>query len=117
MIVSMMRTAWQRIFVGIWLLFGIVPAVFAELPTWQVAQKNGAWLSLIVIYVKEAGLTLGLILSVLCFAWTAYAALSKFDECRKNKAEWAELGILVVVGCGMLMFVTLLLQAAKDVIG
>lgn len=105
----------------LWLICGIYHPAWAKLPTVDALSKGyaekGNWLMILQLYVKEVGLILGLTLSFLSFAWVAYAALSKFDECRKHKAEWAELGVLVATGCGVLMFMTLLLSTANQVVG
>jgi len=91
----------------------------AALPTAvapSTAPAAGNWLELIKGYVKDGGLVLGLTVSVLGFIWIAYTAIAKFNEARNGKAEWAEVGLLGIVGGAMLLFVTYLLTEAAAVI-
>lgn len=93
--------------------------VLAALPTAvapSTAPAAGNWLELIKGYVKDGGLVLGLTVSVLGFIWIAYTAIAKFNEARNGKAEWAEVGLLGIVGGAMLLFVTYLLTEAAAVI-
>jgi len=91
----------------------------AALPTAVAPSTSpaaGNWLELIKGYVKDGGLVLGLTVSVLGFIWIAYTGLAKFNEARNGKAEWAEVGLLGIVGGALLLFVTYLLTEAAAVI-
>mgnify|MGYP000305448469 CR=1 FL=1 len=78
-----------------------VPSVWAALPTPvapSTAPAAGDWIALIKGYIKDGGLVLGLAIAVLGFLWIAYLGFAKFNEARQGKAEWAEVGVLGIVG-------------------
>ena len=62
------------------------------------------------------GLVLGLAIAVLGFVWVAYLGFAKFNEARQGKAEWAEVGVLGIVGAVVLIFASYLLTEAAGVI-
>lgn len=103
-----------------WLLaISAGPAVQAALPTPvapSTAPAPGDWIGLIQGYIKDGGLVLGLAISVLGFLWVAYLGFAKFNEARKGKAEWAEVGVLCIVGAVVLTFASYLLTEAAGVI-
>jgi integrating conjugative element membrane protein (TIGR03745 family) len=76
----------------------------------------GDWLELIKGYIKDGGIVLGLAISVIGFLWIAYIGISKFNEARRGQAEWAEVGLVGVVGGAVLLFVVFLLNEAANVI-
>ncbi len=94
-------------------------SVWAALPT-PVAPSNapaaGDWIALIQGYIKDGGLVLGLAIAVLGFLWIAYLGFAKFNEARQGKAEWAEVGVLGIVGAIVLIFASYLLTEAAGVI-
>ena len=93
--------------------------VWAALPTPvapSTAPAAGDWIGLIKGYVKDGGLVLGLAIAVLGFLWVAYLAFAKFNEARTGKAEWAEVGVLGIVGAVVLIFASYLLTEAAGVI-
>ena len=59
---------------------------------------------------------LGLAIAVLGFLWIAYLGFAKFNEARQGKAEWAEVGVLGIVGAIVLIFASYLLTEAAGVI-
>ena len=67
-------------------------------------------------YIKDGGLVLGLAIAVLGFLWVAYLMFAKFNEARQGKAEWAEVGVLAIVGAVVLIFASYLLTEAAGVI-
>lgn len=91
----------------------------AALPT-PVAPSTkppaGDWIGLIQGYIKDGGLVLGLAIAVLGFLWVAYLGFAKFNEARQGKAEWAEVGVLGIVGAVVLIFASYLLTEAAGVI-
>jgi len=94
-------------------------SVQAALPTPvapSTAPAAGDWLELIKGYIKDGGLVLGLAIAVLGFLWVAYLAFAKFNEARQGKAEWAEVGVLGIVGAVVLIFASYLLTEAAGVI-
>ena len=102
-------------------LLGIaaVQSVRAALPTPvapSTAPAAGDWIGLIEGYIKDGALVLGLAIAVLGFLWVAYLAFAKFNEARQGKAEWAEVGVLGIVGAVVLIFASYLLTEASGVI-
>jgi integrating conjugative element membrane protein (TIGR03745 family) len=100
-------------------------AMFFSLPLWAalptpVAPSTGPpagdWIGLIQGYIKDGGLVLGLAIAVLGFLWIAYLGFAKFNEARQGKAEWAEVGVLGIVGAIVLIFASYLLTEAAGVI-
>ena len=92
---------------------------WAALPT-PVAPSTGPasgnWLDLIKGYIKDGGIVLGLAISVIGFLWIAYIGISKFNDARRGKAEWAEVGLVGIVGGAVLLFAVFLLNEAASVI-
>lgn len=94
-------------------------SVWAALPTPvppSTAPAAGDWVGLIQGYIKDGGLVLGLAIAVLGFLWIAYLGFAKFNEARQGKAEWAEVGVLGIVGAVVLIFASYLLTEAAGVI-
>jgi len=116
----MMKKTAQRIATTVGLLaIMATPSVWAALPT-PVAPSTGPaagdWIALISGYIKDGGLVLGLAIAVLGFLWIAYLGFAKFNEARQGKAEWAEVGVLGIVGAIVLIFASYLLTEAAGVI-
>ena len=106
------------------MLLGLLAAMFHS-PLWAVlptpvapstAPPAGDWLGLIQGYIKDGGLVLGLAIAVLGFLWIAYLGFAKFNEARQGKAEWAEVGVLGIVGAIVMIFASYLLTEAAGVI-
>ncbi len=96
-----------------------IQSVWAALPTPvapSTAPAAGDWIGLIQGYIKDGGLVLGLAIAVLGFLWVAYLGFAKFNEARQGKAEWAEVGVLGIVGAVVLIFASYLLTEAAGVI-
>jgi len=96
-----------------------VNSAMAALPTPiapSTAPAAGDWIALISGYIKDGGLVLGLAIAVLGFLWVAYLGFAKFNEARQGKAEWAEVGVLGIVGAIVLIFASYLLTEAAGVI-
>ena len=115
----MMKTA-KRVAtaIGLWAL-SAAQSVWAALPTPvppSTAPAAGDWIALISGYIKDGGLVLGLAIAVLGFLWVAYLGFAKFNEARQGKAEWAEVGVLGIVGPVVLIFASYLLTEAAGVI-
>ena len=97
----------------------VYQSVWAALPTPvapSTAPAAGDWIALIKGYIKDGGLVLGLAIAVLGFLWVAYVGFAKFNEARQGKAEWAEVGVLGIVGAIVLIFASYLLTEAAGVI-
>ena len=102
-------------------LLGMTAAqsVWAALPTPvapSTAPAAGDLIALIKGYINDGGLVLGLAIAVLGFLWIAYLGFAKFNEARQGKAEWAEVGVLGIVGAIVLIFASYLLTEAAGVI-
>ena len=101
------------------LLMSATQSVWAVLPTPvppSTAPAAGDWIGLIQGYIKDGGLVLGLAIAVIGFLWIAYLGFAKFNEARQGKAEWAEVGVLGIVGAVVLIFASFLLTEAAGVI-
>ena len=99
--------------------FSALQGAKADLPTPvapSTAPPAGDWIGLIQGYIKDGGLVLGLAIAVLGFLWIAYLMFAKFNEARQGKAEWAEVGVLGIVGAIVLIFASYLLTEAAGVI-
>jgi len=116
----MMKKAGKRIATAMGLLaISAGQSVWAALPTPvapSTAPAAGDWIALISGYIKDGGLVLGLAIAVLGFLWVAYLGFAKFNEARQGKAEWAEVGVLGIVGAIVLIFASYLLTEAAGVI-
>jgi len=116
----MMRKMAKRMAAGVGLLaMSVGQSVWAALPTPEApstAPAAGDWIGLIKGYIKDGGLVLGLAIAVLGFVWVAYLGFAKFNEARQGKAEWAEVGVLGIVGAVVLIFASYLLTEAAGVI-
>jgi integrating conjugative element membrane protein (TIGR03745 family) len=101
-------------------LIGVgLPEALAVLPTPvapSTSPASGDWLGLIQGYAKDAGIVLGLIVSVAGFIWVAYTGFAKFNDARRGKAEWGEVALLGVAGAGVLIFASFLLDQASKII-
>ena len=105
-------------------IMAVIAAVFAihaqaDLPTPiapSTAPPDGDWIALIEGYIRDGCIVLGLAIAVLGFLWVAYLAFAKFNEARQGKAEWAEVGVLGIVGAIVLIFASYLLTEAAGVI-
>jgi len=115
-----MRKMAKRVAAGVGLLaMSVGQSVWAALPTPvapSTAPAAGDWIGLIKGYIKDGGLVLGLAIAVLGFVWVAYLGFAKFNEARQGKAEWAEVGVLGIVGAVVLIFASYLLTEAAGVI-
>ena len=116
----MMKKTGKRIATAMGLLaISASQSVWAALPTPvapSTAPAAGDWIALISGYIKDGGLVLGLAIAVLGFLWVAYLGFAKFNEARQGKAEWAEVGVLGIVGAIVLIFASYLLTEAAGVI-
>ncbi len=116
----MMKKILRRIVTAVGLLvMSAGQSVWAALPTPvapSTAPAAGDWIALISGYIKDGGLVLGLAIAVLGFLWIAYLGFAKFNEARQGKAEWAEVGVLGIVGAIVLIFASYLLTEAAGVI-
>ena len=98
--------------------FTFTDVLYAELPTAvppSTAPTEGDWIGLISGYIKDGSLVLGLAIAAVGFLWVAYVGFAKFNEARQGKAEWAEVGVLAVVGAVVLIFASYLLTEAAGI--
>jgi integrating conjugative element membrane protein (TIGR03745 family)/integrating conjugative element protein (TIGR03758 family) len=117
---TMMNKTAKRVASAVGLLaISATQSVWAALPTPvapSTALAAGDWIALISGYIKDGGMVLGLAIAVLGFLWIAYLGFAKFNEARQGKAEWAEVGVLGIVGAIVLIFASYLLTEAAGVI-
>lgn len=113
----------KRMEIGLILTLGLalvmIQTAMGALPTAvapSTAPAAGDWLGLIQGYAKDAGVVLGLVVSVAGFVWVSYTGFAKFNDARRGKAEWGEVALLGVVGAGVLVFASFLLNEAATII-
>ena len=91
---------------------------YARLPTAvppSSGDAQGNWLELFKGYLKDAAIIGGLALSVCGFLWLAWIALSDINQARNGRKEWGEVGVTVIVGAAVFMYVSYLLAQAAGV--
>ncbi len=101
-----------------WIYIHLIWSVDVALPTPvapSTSPASGNWIALISGYIKDGSLVLGLAIAAVGFLWVAYVGFAKFNEARQGKAEWAEVGVLAVVGAVVLIFASYLLTEASKV--
>lgn len=96
----------------------ICQKAYAALPT-AVPPSNGAangnWLELIGGYLKDGSKLAGLTISVVGFLWLGWIALADINQARSGRKEWGEVGVTVIAGAGVFLFVSYLLAQAAGV--
>jgi len=95
---------------------GTASAVLPTAVTPSTAPAAGDWLSYVEGYAKDGGTALGLILGMVGFIWVSWALIAKFNEARSGKAEWGEVGLLVVIGGVILVFMVYMLTQSASII-
>lgn len=108
----------ENFFVEFLCVMGSVFDLFAALPTAvppSTAPSEGDWIALISGYIKDGAAVLGLAVATVGFLWVAYIGFAKFNEARQGRAEWAEVGLLAVVGAVVLIFASYLLTESAGV--
>ncbi len=114
-----MKRTFKKLSTALAALLCSTHALAQQLPT-PVPPSNtpadGDWIALIQGYIRDGGIVLGLAIAMLGFVWIAYQAFAKFNEARQGKAEWAEVGVLGIVGAIVLVFASYLLNEAATII-
>jgi integrating conjugative element membrane protein (TIGR03745 family) len=77
---------------------------------------SGDWLQLLTGYFDSGTDLLAWAVAILGFIVLAVVTLGKFNDARKNKAEWSEVGLTAGVGAVILMFMVFLATEATAVI-
>jgi len=93
--------------------------VLAALPTPvapTTAPTAGNWLEFVSYYFDDAITAIGLILAGSAFIWVAWTLIAKFNEARSGKAEWGEIGLLVLAGGSIIVFIVYMVNEASLVI-
>ena len=97
------------------------PALSQGLPSPVNPNAGGApdgnWLALIRGYIADGATVLGLAIAIVALLWVAYIGIAKFNECRRGRAEWSELGLLGIVAAILLLFLMFLLNQAATIMG
>jgi integrating conjugative element membrane protein (TIGR03745 family) len=84
---------------AVWLAFclalvAISQPVLAALPTPtqpSTAPAQGDFIGWLKGTGKDVGLVIGLLIAIFAFCVCAWAGIAKFNECRKGRAEWADM--------------------------
>lgn len=93
--------------------------VYAGLPTAvppSSGDAKGNWLELIKGYIKDGTLIVGLGISVCGFLWLSWIALADINQARSGRKEWGEVGVTVIGGAAVFLFVSYMLAQAAGVI-
>jgi len=80
------------------------------------AATSGDWLALLTGYLDKGTDLIAWGVAILGFIVLAVVTLGKFNEARKGKAEWAEVGLTAGVGAVILLFMVFLATEATKVI-
>lgn len=80
------------------------------------AATSGDWLALLTGYLDKGTDLIAWGVAILGFVVLAVVTLGKFNEARKNKAEWSEVGLTAGVGVVILLFMVFLATEATKVI-
>lgn len=93
--------------------------VYAGLPTAAPPSNNpdsNNWLEVIKGYLKDGTLLVGLAISVCGFLWLSWIALADINQARQGRKEWGEVGVTVIGGAAVFLFVSYMLAQAAGVI-
>lgn len=82
----------------------------------MAAPKKYEFIDNLTDFVGAAGLFLILLIAIVAFIWIGWMLLAKFNDARKDRAEWGEVGLLAVVAAGVLVIVGFVLGEANDII-
>lgn len=94
-------------------------AYAAGLPTAvppSTGDAKGNWLLLLKGYLKDGTLLVGLGISVCGFLWLSWIALADINQARQGRKEWGEVGVTVIGGAAVFLFVSYMLAQAAGVI-
>ena len=80
------------------------------------AATSGDWMALLTGYVDKGTDLIAWGVAILGFIVLAVVTLGKFNDARKNKAEWSEVGLTAGVGVVILLFMVFLSTEATKVI-
>jgi len=104
------------------MVVGLMPlqAVLAAMPTavekGSSAATSGDWLALMTGYLDSGTDLLAWGAAILGFIVVAVVTIMKFNDARKGRAEWNEVGLTGGVGVVILLFVVFLATEATKVI-
>lgn len=93
--------------------------VYAGLPTAvepSTGDADGNILELLKGYIKDGSALVGLAISIVGFLWLSWIALADINQARQGRKEWGEVGVTVIGGAAVFLFVSYLLAQAADVI-
>ena len=102
-------------------LFLMPLQVMAAMPTAVDSGASGAatsgdWLALLTGYLDKGTDLIAWGVAILGFIVLGVVTLGKFNDARKNKAEWSEVGLTAGVGTVILLFMVFLATEATKVI-
>ena len=80
------------------------------------AATSGDWLALITGYLDKGTDLIAWGVAILGFIVLGVVTLGKFNEARKGRAEWSEVGLTAGVGTVILLFMVFLATEATKVI-
>ena len=80
------------------------------------AATNGDWLALMTGYLDKGTDLIAWAVAILGFIVLGVVTLGKFNDARKGKAEWSEVGLTAGVGVVILLFMVFMATEATKVI-
>ena len=80
------------------------------------AATSGDWLALLTGYLDKGTDLIAWGVAILGFIVLGVVTLGKFNEARKGRAEWSEVGLTAGVGTVILLFMVFLATEATKVI-
>ena len=76
---------------------------------------TGSWVDTLKGLFKDGIGVVALLLAAGGLIWVSWASISKFNDCRNGKAEYGELGFLVVIGAFLLLLIMWLLGVVNTI--
>lgn len=93
--------------------------VYAVLPTAPTPSTNpdeGNMLEMLKGFLTDGVALIALALSAVGFIWLSWIALADINQARQGRKEWGEVGVTVIGGAVVFLFVSYLLAQATGVI-
>lgn len=105
----------QRLLVLMLLLPGVA---LAELPTMEAPSRGegGGIIQTIQNYAFDAGILVGLIISLLAFLGVAWYSFAVYAEVQGGRKAWRDLGAVVLVGAVLVVAIIWLLTKAATIL-
>lgn len=94
-------------------------SAYAKLPTAPAPSNNadeGNMLEWLKGIITDGVLLIALVLSAVGFLWLSWIALADINQARQGRKEWGEVGVTVIGGAVVFLFVTYMLTQATGIL-